>query len=139
MELAFQALNRLVERSDCRVASLDWTHFGLAEERLVKALRTQGAKMSLQHLRHLRFGSPVKDNLVGCLTLGNEPLFPLLQSLELRYCEADIEYLRKFVSSRPGLCSFKRAMTGECGTRLVDILPLGNHAPLRCDPMDVHM
>lgn len=120
--MTFEALGRLVQRSGCRILALDWTHFGLKENVLIQALGTQGAQTSLQHLRHLRFGSPVGNDLIQCLKLEDERPLPLLESLELKCWKADTVHLQALAATRPGLSSIKRRAAGENGYRVVNML-----------------
>ncbi|TEB10082.1 hypothetical protein FA13DRAFT_1035805 [Coprinellus micaceus] len=99
------SLNALVQRSDCCISSLSWSHDRLAEDALVHSF-TQASTTVFLYLRHLNIGSPVSRKFIEALNTPietNPPIFPDLQSLELRDCNVDYDILRVMLISRLSL------------------------------------
>lgn len=96
------AFARLVERSRCRLTSLEWKHYSLPQLWLAQFL-VQASTEIMPHLEHLEITSLVSNDLVESLVLRNGGPFPLLESFDFPNCRAHRATLDALLDSRPNL------------------------------------
>ncbi|KAF5326290.1 hypothetical protein D9611_000675 [Ephemerocybe angulata] len=95
------SLEKLVERSHCRLLSFDWSRRRMEEDVMVR-LFNHASDHIFPELEYLRICSPVGDQFVSALTLGGDSArLPCLTSLALRSCRARDATLISMVLSRP--------------------------------------
>lgn len=106
VENAFHGLSNLIQRSGCRI--LKFHYHELFQEIAIKGFETHGIRAALQHLQHLVICNRVDAKFCEWLTpeTGDNCMFPALRTLELQYCQATKESLKKLAISRTGLRSF---------------------------------
>lgn len=108
IDAGWEALNRVVQRSQCRIVSFAVGDAQLSQKKFGNLLY-QASLTSVVNLRHLAIISRFESEAIEAFTgHGCNLTFPLLQSMQLCHFKASDESLRGLIASRPSSLVFRR-------------------------------